>query len=238
LAEGRGEITESSLEALKVGSDSRKDILLRYGEPSWQNDDQTHFIYEWAEQEGELVFLIPLLDGYVIPAGTRYSVSVTFDQSGILTNKRRCGNCNENLYPPGINSADLTSLYEVPEGKSAIFLYRDLAAIDTLLPLPVSLDQSHLARLKFREYAYMTLEPGKHEIFIPSTLVHESSEESVPMNGHEISLSEGEIGFVELKVKMGIFSAVESIRVTIKEKVEEDFLVDLPNNRRVGFIKQ
>jgi hypothetical protein len=59
-----------------------------------------------------------------------------------------------------------------------------------------------------------------------------------PMNGHEISLSEGEIGFVGLKVKVGIFSDVESIKVTIKEKVEEEFLVDLPKNRRVRFLKQ
>jgi hypothetical protein len=52
LLAGRGEIKETDLEFLQIGTTTREDVLLRFGEPDWVSSDQCVLAFHWRVSKG------------------------------------------------------------------------------------------------------------------------------------------------------------------------------------------
>jgi hypothetical protein len=59
LTAGRAMVTPEQLRDVKVGSDTREDILMRFGDPSRILAEGDVFLYDWTRVTGWLTFVVP-----------------------------------------------------------------------------------------------------------------------------------------------------------------------------------
>lgn len=63
-----------------VGTSSREDVLLRFGEPDATQHRQATFVYRWTK-------MIGLIPGYYssTPIGAYYELDIDFDERGVVS---------------------------------------------------------------------------------------------------------------------------------------------------------
>lgn len=234
LTEGRGEITEESIDVLEIGETTRKDVLLQFGEPSWSSANERVFEYEWAVEKGEIYFL-----GATSRVYSWFYVSLTFDESGKLTDKQRCENCGSSLIAKNNPVEDeFSPLFEVPQGKAAVFVYRvDNPFLASGVPLPIEINGGYMTRLPLTPptYSYMVIEPGELQIGFPRKLIAPIKDEKVERITITINVKDGEILYVEFRpiVSLSKENSME-YEITNKSRAEAGVL-RFRNKQRVKF---
>ncbi len=90
LSSGRGEIAEADTAFLVVGTTTREDVMLRFGEPSASLNSQQTFVYHWQTARGYIFagLIVPIMPGGAADAGAitkDYLFLLEFDEQNRLT---------------------------------------------------------------------------------------------------------------------------------------------------------
>lgn len=96
-------VPEQAAAALGPGTATRADVLLRLGEPTWRNDGDTHFVYEWETLHGGIVL------GFPLPFGGAFEVSchclgIRFRPDGLVAERRHFDGGVHSLVYPGADT--------------------------------------------------------------------------------------------------------------------------------------
>lgn len=221
LVTGHGEIAEAETASLEISRTTREEVLLRFGEPSASLDDGRILLFYWSTVRAYVVAV--LSDYYVGPIPKEYILTLEFDDNGRLKYYER--SVLRLFEATGTQFSD--DYLKIPEGKSAIFVYRPKSFVGSALDIPITVDTQHLADLQNGGFAEAIVGPGWHDVLWPS---RKSAEQSIqfPLETMSIHLDAGEKVFVRVTPKFGLSEFV--INSTIIP--EKDALPEISKTRR------
>lgn len=122
-----------------------------------------------------------------------------------------------------------SDLLNIPEGKSAIFIYRPKSFLDPDVTVPVMIKDKYLSKLPKHGFDCLIIDPGMNTMAYPSKLTSPlASSEEIAIVRESVETNINEIAYFSVRVSPGIITAP----VSVESETEKDAVDSLRANRR------